>query len=91
MRKDTKNLEAYDYILRGYHQYYKRTREGNGKAKEFFKKAIALDPNFASAYVGLAKVRRWDAALGYTEFPDKAVRQAEKLLKKALSIDELSV
>ena len=91
MRKDTKNLEAYDYILRGYHQLYKRTREGNGKAKEFFKKAISLDPNSASAYVGLAKVRRWDATRGYTEFPDKAVRQAEKLLKKALSIDELSV
>lgn len=87
MRKDTKNLEAYDYILRGYHQYYKRTRDGNGKAKEFFKKAIALDSNFASAYVGLAKVRRWDAMMGYTEFPGKAVQQAEKLLKKALSID----
>jgi len=90
MRKDTKNLEAYDYILRGYHQYYKRTRDGNGKAKEFFKKAIALDSNVASAYVGLAKVRRWDATMGYTEFPDKAVRQAEKLLKKALSIDDSS-
>ena len=90
MRKDTKNLEAYDYILRGYHQYYKRTRDGNGKAKEFFKKAITLDSNYASAYVGLAKVRRWDATMGYTEFPDKAVRQAEKLLKKALSIDDSS-
>jgi len=90
LRKDTKNLEAYDYILRGYHQYYKRTRDGNGKAKEFFKKAIALDSNFASAYVGLAKVRRWDATMGYTEFPDKAIQQAEKLLKKALSIDDSS-
>jgi adenylate cyclase len=88
MRKDTKNLEAYDYILRGYHQLYKRTRESNGKAKAFFKKAIDLDSNYASAYVGLAKVRRWDAAMGYTEFPDKAIQQAEKLLKKALSIDD---
>jgi adenylate cyclase len=88
MRKDTKNLKAYDYILRGYHQLYKRTRESNGKAKEFFKKAIALDSNAASAYVGLAKVRRWDAMMGYTEFSDKAIGQAEKLLKKALSIDD---
>ena len=88
MRKGTVNLQAYDYILRGYHQYYKRTRMGNSKAKEFFKKAIALDPNAASAYVGLAKVRRWDAEMGYTEFPDKASQQAEKLLKKALSIDD---
>lgn len=90
MSKNTQNLEAYDYILRGYHQFYKRTRDGNGKAKEFFKKAIDLDSNFASAYVGLAKVRRWDAMMGYTEFPDKAIQQAEKLLKKALSIDESS-
>jgi adenylate cyclase len=80
MRKDTTNLEAYDYILRGYHQYYKRTRGGNGKAKEFFKKAIALDSKAASAYVGLAKVRRWDAMMGWTEFPNEALQKAENLL-----------
>jgi len=88
MKKNTTNLEAYDYILRGYHRFYKRTKEGNEKAKDFFKKAIALDPNAASAYVGLAKVRRWDAMMGWTEFPNKAFQQAEKLLKKALSIDD---
>ena len=88
MRKDTTNLEAYDYILRGYHQYYKRDRDSVGKAKVFFKKAIALDPSSASAYVGLAKVRRREANFGWTEFPDKAYQQAETLLKKALSIDD---
>jgi adenylate cyclase len=90
MRKDTTNLEAYDYILRGYHQYYKRTRNGSRRAKEYFKKAMALDSNIASAYVGLAQVRVWEVAFGYTEFPDKAFQIAEELLKKALSIDDSS-
>ena len=46
MRKDTDNLAAYDYLLRGWEYHSQRTRSANIKAKEMFKKAIELDPDF---------------------------------------------
>jgi tetratricopeptide (TPR) repeat protein len=86
--KQTDNLEAYDYLLKAYHHIYQRGREANAKAKENFKKAIELDPNYSDAYVGLADVRVRDALFGYTEFPDLAFQQAEELVKKAILLDE---
>jgi adenylate cyclase len=53
MRKDTDNLEAYDYALRGKEFLLTRNRPDNIQAKEMFKRSIELDSRFASAYVGL--------------------------------------
>ena len=78
--KQTDNLEAYDYLLKAYHHLYQRGRENTAKAKEYFKKAIELDPNYADAYAGLADVRAREALFGYTEFPDLAFQQAEKMV-----------
>lgn len=86
--KQTDNLEAYDYLLKAYHHSYQRGRENTTKAKEYFKKTIELDPNYADAYAGLADVRMRDALFGYTEFPDLAFQQAEELVKKAIVLDE---
>ncbi len=52
-RKPTENLQAYDYYLRG--RSYSR-RENLDLALEMYEHAIQLDPNFASAYAGIANV-----------------------------------
>ena len=57
-RKPTENLDAYDYYLRGMASYYRRTREAITEALPLFYKAIALDPDFASAYGMAALVLR---------------------------------
>jgi adenylate cyclase len=49
MRKDTTSLEAYDYVMRGLQYFSRRTRSANVKAKEMFRKAIELDPDYADA------------------------------------------
>jgi len=50
----TENVEAYQFYLRGNFYQSKGTPESLQKAIEYFQQAIALDPNFALAYVGLA-------------------------------------
>ena len=53
-RKPTESLDAYDYYLRGMAAIYRFTvREANVEALQLFKRAIELDPEFATAY-GLA-------------------------------------
>jgi adenylate cyclase len=88
MSKSTDNLEAYDYYLQAYHHHYQRTLDGNIKARKLFKKAIALDPNYAAAYAGLAKVRTWAVNYGWTEFPNVVLREALDLAKKAVQLDD---
>ena len=87
MSKSTGNLEAYDYYLQAYHHHYQRTLDGNISARKLFQKAIALDPNYAAAYVGLARVRTWFVNFGYTEFPNVVLQEALDLAKKAVLLD----
>jgi len=88
MRKDTENLEAYDYVLRGWEYRRKRTRHGGIKAEEMFTKAIELDPSYAAAYVGLGLRHLNLLDYGWTEFPAQALQKAYDLAQKALSLDE---
>lgn len=63
--KPTGSLDAYDYFLRGMAAFYLWTREGNDEALVLFRKAIALDGHFASAWgmaarcYGQRKTRGW--------------------------------
>lgn len=50
----TKNLEAYDLFLKGRHAFNQWGVEGYKAATDYFKKAIALDPEFKEAYSYLA-------------------------------------
>src|SRR5258708_32412455 len=49
-RKPTESLHAYDYYLRGMASFHHGSRKALAQALELFKKAIQLDPGFASAY-----------------------------------------
>lgn len=55
-RRQTQSAEAYDTYLRGRHQAHLRTAEGNGRAIELIKQAIAIDPGYALAWADLAFV-----------------------------------
>jgi|HubBroStandDraft_4_1064222.scaffolds.fasta_scaffold10216_3 TolB-like protein/DNA-binding winged helix-turn-helix (wHTH) protein/Tfp pilus assembly protein PilF len=45
---------AYDLYLQGRYFWNKRTEEGFQRAADYFRQAIARDPNYARAYAGLA-------------------------------------
>lgn len=50
----TKNIEAYDLFLKGRHAFNQWGVDGYKAATEYFKQAIALDPEFKLAYSYLA-------------------------------------
>src|SRR5207245_752232 len=55
-RKPTENLTAYDCYLRGIEHHQRFTDEDMQRAREFFERAIALDPDFSLPYGWLAVV-----------------------------------
>jgi len=57
----TGNAEAYDLFLRGEYEFHQSESRENGdannRAEEFYRQALARDPNFADAGAGLARSR----------------------------------
>jgi adenylate cyclase len=88
--KPPNNLEAYDLALYGRALLSHPTRSGNAQARVLFERAIALDPNYAPAYVGLGWVNLLASNVGWTEDPVEARERAEKLAQKAIALDDLS-
>jgi TolB-like protein len=79
--KPTESLHAYDYYLRGMASFHRGSRKTLAEALELFKKAIQLDPGFASAYAMAAwcySIPVWFWRAGHEE-----VREAERLARLA--------
>lgn len=83
-REPTRDMEAYEEYLRGRHCYVRWTREGFLQSIEHFERAIARDPRFALAYVGLAKAY---TELGETEGLGRAGTRAMSAAAKAIALD----
>ena len=82
----TNDPEAYQLYLKGLYYWEKRTPETLDKARDYFNQAIARDPGYALAYVGLANY--YVAAPDYGPIPENvAAPKAKTAAEKALSID----
>ncbi len=89
--KGTKNLEAYLKVMQAREIANKRNKENVERSKKLFEEAIALDPQYALAYSGLAGVTLNMVSLGVVESPRESLEQALALSKKALALDESDV
>ena len=85
--KKTENLEAYDYILKGFEFFSRRTREAANQAAEMYAKAIEIDPSYPAGYVGLGRVHELKVGEGWTEFPAQSLKRAYDLARRALELD----
>jgi len=84
-RKPTENLEAYDYYLKGREYYYRYRKQDNENAIELFKRALALDPNYALAYAGLGDA--YSQRTGRFGLEAAWLDSAIEVSEKAISID----
>jgi adenylate cyclase len=85
-RQPTTNLEAYDHYLRGLELYAQRTREANTQARQMFERAIALDPQFATAYAFLG--RTYLIELIYQWKDPQVLEQVVLFGQKAVALDD---
>jgi len=54
-KKPTDDLRAYDLYMQGRELLYRKGKRNTEKAIQKFENAVAIDPNFASSYAGLAE------------------------------------
>ncbi|MEE8505119.1 MAG: adenylate/guanylate cyclase domain-containing protein [Kiloniellales bacterium] len=91
LAKSTDNLEAYEFTLRGRALIARQSRSANFEARKMFRRAIELDPNYATAYAGLGWTFFETVQWGWTGSPQEAVGRAHDLSQKALSLEATNV
>jgi adenylate cyclase len=87
-KNQTSNLKAYEKVLQGRQYSVKATKEDNARARPLFKEAIALDPGYARAYVGLGYTYFSDARYGWVESRAESIKLAYKYAQKAIELDD---
>ncbi|MCI0336577.1 MAG: protein kinase [Acidobacteria bacterium] len=81
------NPEAYQAYLKGRYHWNKRNAASFRKAIEYFNEAIARDPNYALAYVGLADCYVLMSGFSLPLPPTEVYPKAKEAVMKALQID----
>jgi serine/threonine-protein kinase len=88
-RRYTANPEAYRLYLQGRYLWNKRTERDMSKSLEYFQQAVALDPNYALAYTGIADAYV-NLSMGFNfgpMQPSLGLPKAKEAALKALEID----
>ena len=86
-RRETVNPAAYELLLKGRFYFRKGGTENQKKAIEYFKQAIALDPDYALAHAELSA--SYSYLVGGSRLdPKEFTPQAEAAARRSLELDE---
>jgi adenylate cyclase len=88
LHKSTENLAAYDLVLRGRWAFHISQRNSMGAAADCYRRAIALDPNYAVAYALLAKTLWIIAAFQWTKPSEHELSEYVELAKTAIKLGQ---
>ena len=84
---ETRVPEAYDVLLQGLERYNEFNREAVVEARELFKHAAELDPNYARAYANIALTHANEVAFFWTRNREESIRKGLEFANRALQID----
>jgi TolB-like protein len=83
----TENTEAHQLYLKGLYHWRNFFAPGYERVRDYFQRAVELDPSYAPAYAGLGGYYAFGAAHGILP-PDENWPKVESALKKALTLDD---
>jgi TolB-like protein/tRNA A-37 threonylcarbamoyl transferase component Bud32/Flp pilus assembly protein TadD len=87
VRRPTDNIDAYQVFLKAWFHWNQLTDKGYERSLECFEEAIRIDPNFASAYVGLATATLSQCWWGELA-PVNGLAAARPLVARAFELDD---
>jgi adenylate cyclase len=85
---ETTVADAYDILLRGVERYNVFDREAMVEARELFKQAAVLDPNYARAYANIALTYATEVNFFWSKNRSESIRLGLEFASKALDLDD---
>jgi TolB-like protein/Flp pilus assembly protein TadD len=86
-RRRTNSAAAFDLFLRAQSNLLKREASHNLEARELYRRALALDPNFARALGGVALTHAADYRNRWTPDPEVSLASAREAAQAAARLD----
>ncbi len=87
-RVPTRDVQAYDYYLRGRRVFYDLRRKSLEFARQMFARAIVIDPGYAAAYAGVANCSCF--LYMYFEATEDNLKEAASASRRAVTLDSES-
>lgn len=81
----TRDVQAYDYYLRGRQFFYQMSRKGIEFARQMFARAIVIDPGYARAFAGVADCCSF--LYMYFEATEDNLKEASSASYRAVELD----
>ena len=80
--KGTTNLEAYLKLMQARESLLKGDAAGNVRARQLVEEAIALDPQYALAYMFMGATHVQDFLIGSSKSPKDSLMQGDRMAAK---------
>jgi adenylate cyclase len=87
LQRESPDLDAYDYAMRGMWHAFKFTKEDNRKARELFKKALELAPERAGTFAALAMTHYQDNWRQWTDSPVRSLAEQLRAAEQCIKLD----
>jgi TolB-like protein/class 3 adenylate cyclase/Tfp pilus assembly protein PilF len=78
----TDSFEAWSLFVKGIRHFDRITKMDNQKAKEYFEKALKLDPDYPLAWLFLAWSHLVDGKMGFSDSPGESIKRAVEIKQK---------
>ena len=86
----TKNVEAWECVVRGNELAHRHVRPDNEEARRLAERALALDPEYCNAWVLLGLTHYEDAMWGWSSSREDSIATGEAAANKAIELEEFS-
>src|ERR1700678_465091 len=80
------NPEAFDAYLQGYYHFERNTPKDTEMAAKYYERATQLDSSYALAWVGLSRIRNWQANTGAIPV-EEGHQLAREAVERALTLN----
>lgn len=86
-RKHPESLKAYELWLTGAELHERATAEAHDQARELYRRALEIDPNFARAHAGLAEITYLESLMRGWGLPRETAGEALEHARRAVECD----
>jgi TolB-like protein len=87
LKRHTENTEAYNLYLKGRYFWFKSAPQEFLKSRDYFQRAVEVDPTYALGYFGLASYFGFASSWGFMS-PAEGWPPMETAVMRALALDE---
>jgi adenylate cyclase len=85
--RGTHNVDAYLKVIQAREAMYHQNIEGNATGRKLSEEAVALDPNYSTAYCMIGWSHLLDVVQGGSKSPQESLKKAFELIQKSLSLE----